>query len=74
MVNSARPFRAGLSSPSWEPADRPRLIRMLDEQADWLGTLCVKLPDAIEKGDWRIVVHNLDDKTVVELPIILEIE
>jgi hypothetical protein len=46
----------------------------LDERADWFGTLCVKLPEALHKGDWRMTVSSSDDGTQVELPIIIHID
>jgi len=46
----------------------------LNEKSDWFGDLCVKLPDALEKGAWRMNVASLDDGTQVELPISIHIE
>lgn len=34
----------------------------------------MKLPEALEKGDWRMKITSIDDGTEVELPIIIHIE
>jgi len=44
-----------------------------DKNGDWFGPLCIKLPDSMQTGEWRMTLHNLDDKTQVELPIVIEI-
>jgi hypothetical protein len=46
----------------------------LDEKADWFGDLCVKLPDGLEKGNWRMKVAVADDRTEFELPITIHID
>jgi hypothetical protein len=46
----------------------------LDEKAEWFGDLCVKLPDELMKGNWRMKVAVADDGTEFELPINIYIE
>jgi hypothetical protein len=46
----------------------------LDEKAEWFGDLCVKLPDGLLKGNWRMKVAVTDDGTEFELPINIHIE
>ena len=49
-------------------------VSELDEKADWFSEVCVKLPDTLEKGDWRMTVASADDSAHVELPIVIHIE
>lgn len=44
-----------------------------NEKANWFGELGLKLPDVLEKGDWRMKVAVADDGTEFELPINIHI-
>jgi hypothetical protein len=45
-----------------------------DPETHWTGELVVRLPETLEKGDWRMLIANLDDGTQAEVPIMIRIK
>ena len=46
----------------------------LDENSNWFNAICVKLPEALAKGDWRMTIASADDGSSVEVPIIIRLD
>jgi hypothetical protein len=52
----------------------PLTVSEVNEKADWFGDLCVKLPNELEKGEWRMKVAVAEDQTEFLLPINIHID
>ena len=48
-------------------------VSELEQKTNWFGDVCVKLPDALTQGNWRMIVNG-DDGTSAELPIAIHIK
>ncbi|HEY2964280.1 MAG TPA: hypothetical protein VGJ37_17790 [Pyrinomonadaceae bacterium] len=45
-----------------------------DLKTEWTGEIVVRLPETLEKGDWRMLMANLDDGTQADLPVVIRIK
>jgi hypothetical protein len=49
-------------------------VAEVDEKADWFSDVRVRLPATLAVGDWQMIVVAEEDRTQVELPIVIRVK